>query len=145
MTAVDLSPVPLERAAQHARTAGLVDRITFTHHDLDQTFRAGSFDLVAAHYLHSPNDNCTGGCWNGRSARSPQAARCSWSVTPRSRPWSWDQRARFPTARQVLDGLELASQSWVVDVCEGRPRHAIGPNDESATVLDSIVRMRRAT
>lgn len=145
VTAVDVSPVALERAAQHSRAADLVDRITFAHHDLDQTFPDGSFDLVSAHYLHSPElllhrrmlERAIGAVAPGGTLLLVGHASLA--------PWSWDQHARLPTAREVLEGLELASQSWVVDVCEDRPRDATGPNGERATVLDSIVRVRRGT
>ena len=144
VTAVDVSPVALERAAQHARTAGVTDGITFAHRDLDGTFPAGSFDLVAAHYLHSPERQLHGQMLE-RSVGAVASGGTLLLVGHASvAPWSWDQHARLPTAREVLDRLELASQSWVVDVCEDRPRHAIRPNGESATVLDSIVRVRRA-
>ena len=53
VTAVDISPIALGRAAERARAAGVTHRITCAQHDLDEGFPAGSFDLVAAHYLHS--------------------------------------------------------------------------------------------
>jgi SAM-dependent methyltransferase len=54
VTAVDFSPVALERAAAVARARGLADRIEWRHEDLDVwTPKAGRFDLVTAHYLHA--------------------------------------------------------------------------------------------
>jgi SAM-dependent methyltransferase len=54
VTAVDFSPVALERAAAVARARGLADRIEWRHEDLNAwTPPEGSFDLVAAHYLHA--------------------------------------------------------------------------------------------
>ncbi|MCF6508900.1 class I SAM-dependent methyltransferase [Blastococcus sp. MG754426] len=54
VTAVDFSPVALERAAAAARARGLADRVEWVHADLEQWAPpAGGFDLVAAHYLHA--------------------------------------------------------------------------------------------
>ena len=54
VTAVDFSPVALERGAAKAAELGLADRIAWRHEDLDAwTPPERSFDLVTAHYLHS--------------------------------------------------------------------------------------------
>lgn len=54
VTAVDFSPVALERGAAQARARGLGDRIEWRHADLDAwTPPQGRFDLVTAHYLHA--------------------------------------------------------------------------------------------
>jgi SAM-dependent methyltransferase len=54
VTAVDFSPVALERAAARAAERGLADRIGWRREDLDVwTPPERSFDLVTAHYLHA--------------------------------------------------------------------------------------------
>jgi SAM-dependent methyltransferase len=54
VTAVDFSPVALERAAERSRERGLDDRIAWLHADLDTWIPPeGRFDLVTAQYLHS--------------------------------------------------------------------------------------------
>ena len=54
VTAVDFSPVALERGAARARELGLDDRIEWVHADLAAWQPpAGRFALVTAHYLHS--------------------------------------------------------------------------------------------
>ncbi|MGY2067752.1 class I SAM-dependent methyltransferase [Blastococcus sp. SYSU DS0619] len=54
VTAVDFSPVAVERGAALARARGLGDRIDWRHEDLDVWAPPeGRFDLVTAHYLHS--------------------------------------------------------------------------------------------
>ena len=54
VTAVDFSPVALERAAARTADRGLAERIDWVHADLDAwTPPAGRFDLVTAHYLHA--------------------------------------------------------------------------------------------
>ena len=54
VTAVDFSPVALQRGAAAARARGLADRVEWVHADLEEwTPPAGGFDLVTAHYLHA--------------------------------------------------------------------------------------------
>ncbi|GAA3392999.1 NAD(P)/FAD-dependent oxidoreductase [Cryptosporangium minutisporangium] len=56
VTAVDISGVALERAAQHAADAGVAGRIDFQRHDLGASFPDGEYDLVSAQFLHSWGD-----------------------------------------------------------------------------------------
>lgn len=54
VTAVDFSPVALERGAAAAAARGLADRVEWRHADLDSwTPPERAFDLVTAHYLHA--------------------------------------------------------------------------------------------
>ncbi|MCZ2861247.1 class I SAM-dependent methyltransferase [Blastococcus sp. VKM Ac-2987] len=54
VTAVDFSPVALDRGGKAARARGLGDRIEWVHADLDGwSPPEGRFDLVTAHYLHA--------------------------------------------------------------------------------------------
>lgn len=143
VTAVDVSAVALERAAAHARRAGVDDRITWARHDLDDTFPSGAFDLVSAHYLHSPEH-----AQSNRLLERAVAAVASRGTLllvghASVAPWSWDQHARLPGAVQVLERLGLDARNWTTVVCEDRAREATGPAGEQATVLDSIVRVER--
>lgn len=58
VTAVDVSPVGLAKAAEHARAAGeeVAGRIQWREVDVfaEQPVDLGSFDLVSCHYLHLP-------------------------------------------------------------------------------------------
>lgn len=54
VVAVDVSATALRRAAEAAAQRNLADRIVFECHDLNETFPAGTFDLISAQYLHSP-------------------------------------------------------------------------------------------
>ncbi len=145
VTAVDVSAVALARASSHAEAAGVADRIIWERHDLDHSFPAGSFDLVTAHYLHSPLP--------ARRAIALQHAAGAVSIGGRLlvvghasvAPWSWDQHADLPTARQVLDAMALVERNWSTEVCEDRPRQATGPNGEVATITDSVLRLTRTT
>lgn len=145
VTAVDVSAVALERAATHAHRAGVGDRITWDRHDLDETFPSGYYDLVSAHYLHSP-EHAQSSRLLGRAVAAVALHGTLLLVGHATvAPWFWDQHARLPGAVQVLDRLGLGAGDWTAVVCEDRPREATGPGGEHATVLDSIVRaVRRA-
>ncbi len=54
VTAVDVSEAALDRARDHARRAGLAQRIRWERHDLTDTLPTGEHDLVCAQFLHSP-------------------------------------------------------------------------------------------
>jgi SAM-dependent methyltransferase len=57
VTAVDLSEVALERAADHAAQSGVATQIEWLHRDVTQwNPEVSSFDLVAAHYFHLAPD-----------------------------------------------------------------------------------------
>jgi SAM-dependent methyltransferase len=145
VTGVDISTVALERAARRADAAGVAGRVTWQRHDLDESFPDGSFDLVTAHYLHSPLPTRRAVALQ-KAARAAAPGGTLLVVGHASvAPWSWDQHAELPTASQVLDALSLGvNHSWQVVVCEDRPRRASGPNGETATVTDSVVRLARS-
>ena len=144
VTGVDVSEVALERASRRATAAGVAGQVTWERLDLGESFPAGSFDLVTAHYLHSPRPT-------RRALALQQAAG---AVAPGGTllvvghasvaPWSWDEHADLPTASLVLDELGVRGDpSWQVVVCEDRPRSATGPSGEVATVTDSVLRLAR--
>lgn len=106
VAAVDVSSVVLSRAAGHARSAGVADGIVWKRHDLDATFPVGSFDLVTAHYLHSLDQVQHDGMLN-QAVQSVARGGALLLVGHTSvAPWSWDQHATFPGAR------ERSSTDW---------------------------------
>lgn len=57
VTALDVSQVALDRAAQHAREAGIADRVTALRHDLmSGDPLPGEYALVSAQFMHPPPD-----------------------------------------------------------------------------------------
>ncbi|MEU8636432.1 class I SAM-dependent methyltransferase [Amycolatopsis sp. NPDC048633] len=143
VTAADISGVATARLAACARDLGLADRITAERHDLAETFPAGRFDLVSAHYLHTPF----------ALPRARVLRRAARALTPGGRllvvdhgsvaPWSWDQDARFSSAPEVARSLELDPDGWTVERADALSRHATGPGGQVADVVDHLLLIRR--
>ncbi|WP_163852148.1 methyltransferase domain-containing protein [Pseudooceanicola aestuarii] len=144
VTAVDVSSVALDFAAKNAARNGVTERITFAQHDLATSFPKGSFDLVTASFLHSPQD------W----PRSEVLARAAAAVAPNGHllitehgsraPWSWSpENTHFPTAEDSLAGMRLALQDWhKLCLCK-IARDASGPEGQTARVEDNVIFLQR--
>ncbi|GGU78279.1 methyltransferase family protein [Streptomyces cavourensis] len=160
VTAVDLSAVAVERLNALARSHGLANRVTAEQHDLGASFPEapeapeapdstggpdGGFDLVTAHYLHTPFD----------LDRSAVLRRAAHALRPGGRllvvdhgstaPWSWNQDpdVRFPSPREVAEGLALDPAGWTVERADAPRRTATGPDGTTAEVTDHVLCVRR--
>ncbi|NGO68257.1 class I SAM-dependent methyltransferase [Streptomyces boncukensis] len=145
VTAVDVSAVAVERLAGLARAHGLADRITAERHDLGASFPAGAFDLVCAHYLHTPLD----------LDRASVLRAAGHALRPdglllvvdhgSTAPWSWNQDpdARYPSPRQVAADIGLDPAAWTVERADAPVRTATGPDGRTAEVTDHILLVRR--
>ncbi|MGP3975976.1 class I SAM-dependent methyltransferase [Streptomyces sp. 8N114] len=145
VTAVDISAVAVERLADLALSRGLGDRITAERHDLDGPFPLGWFDLICAHYLHTPLDL-------DRAAVLRAAAH---ALRPNGRllvvdhgstaPWSWNQDpdVRYPTPQEVAADMDLDPATWTVERADAPRRIATGPGGRTAEVTDHILIIRR--
>lgn len=143
VTAADRSGDAITRLAGRARALGLGDRVTAERHDLAETFPAGRFDLVSAHYLHA----------SFAVPRARVLRRAAEALSPGGRllvvdhgsvaPWSWDQDERFPSAREVARSLELDPGAWTVERAEALTRRATGPGGQVADVVDHLLLIRR--
>lgn len=145
VTGVDVSPVALARAAEHAADAGVSDRIDWAAHDLKQSFPPRSFDLVCAQYLHSRQEQA--------AEREPILQSAAAAVAPggalliighAAMPASAGHSdADLPTTQHTLAALELDSTQW------GEPRHLLvdqqrpGPDGETIHYSDNVLRIRR--
>lgn len=145
VTAVDISGVALDRAAERAVAAGVADRVTPERHDLAHTFPAGRFDLVAALYLHTqfdfPRDRVL-----QDAARAVAPGGLLLIVEHASiAPWSWnqDRDTPFPTPEGILASLELDRAQWQIERLAAPEREATGPNGQVATVRDNVIAIRR--
>lgn len=144
VTAVDVSTVALEIAARNAAAAEVTDRIRFEAHDLALSFPEGSFDLVTASFLHSPQE------WPRRQV----LARAAMAVAPGGHilivehasraPWSWSpENTRFPAVEETLTSMQLSPQDWLHRCVCPVARIASGPDGQSATVTDNILFLQR--
>jgi SAM-dependent methyltransferase len=145
VTAVDISGVALERAARNAaEVAGRID-IDWQRHDLGTTFPAGRFDLVSAHFLHSPGD----------MPREKILRTAAGAVAPGGvllvvghagfPPWEENPHpdVHLPTPQEVLEDLDLPDEEWEVLVCEEHERIQNDPSGRPITRTDNALKVRR--
>jgi 2-polyprenyl-3-methyl-5-hydroxy-6-metoxy-1,4-benzoquinol methylase len=140
VTGTDISQVALDRAAAHADDAGVADRITWERHDLTRSIPTGPFDLVSAHFLHSPVDDPRDAALRAAAAAVAPGGTLL-VVSHEAVPWHPEME--FPTAQEVLDSLAVERAKWTVERLDSRPRRATRPDGTEVDVSDSVVRLRR--
>ncbi|MBB5936304.1 class I SAM-dependent methyltransferase [Streptomyces zagrosensis] len=145
VTATDISPTALRRGADHAATAGVGDRIDWQQHDLANSFPAGAFDLVSAHFLHSPVELPRGEVL--RTAAGAVAPGGTLLIVGHAGfpPWEAepDPEVHFPTPDEVLADLALPMDRWDVLTADTYQRPLIGPDQRPTTRPDNTLRLRR--
>ncbi|WP_438295751.1 class I SAM-dependent methyltransferase [Streptomyces sp. HUAS TT7] len=141
VTAVDISAVAVERLAGLARSGGPGDRVVAVQHDLHDSFPEGEFDLICAHYLHTPFDLDRPTVLR-RAAHALRAGGHLLVVDHGSTaPWSWNQDpdAHYPTPAEVATGIDLDPAVWTVERAESPHRTATGPDGRTAQVIDNVL------
>ncbi|WP_104138450.1 cyclopropane-fatty-acyl-phospholipid synthase family protein [Cryobacterium sp. Y62] len=145
VTAVDISPTALARGEAAAAKAGLTGRIRWITADLATWQPDGPFDLVTAHFLQSPVP----------LPREVILHRAAATVVPggvllvvghaQFPPWSKHKPdgVPLPTADEVLTSLELDSEHWTIVTKAAVGREATGPDGQVATLVDSVLTLRR--
>ncbi|CAJ1501780.1 class I SAM-dependent methyltransferase [[Mycobacterium] burgundiense] len=146
VVAVDIANTALQRAAEALTAAGddLATRVRFERHDLTVSFPQGSYDLVTAHFLHSPHG------WD----RNPLMRRAAAAVAPGGRllivdhaeapPWS--ERIHdheFPSAEAVVAGMELDPAQWERERVERAEWEGTGPDGRPGSLVDNVIVLRR--
>ena len=147
VTAVDIAATAIARAESLAARRGIPDdRITWLIEDLSVWQPTDTYDLVSACFLQSPID----------FPRTEVLQRVASAVAPgghllvvshaEAPPWSNALHAehRFPTVADELAALPPDRAGWQVLVGEPRPRRAVGPDGEEATLRDNVVLARRS-
>ncbi|MET4611727.1 SAM-dependent methyltransferase [Rhodococcus sp. PvR044] len=145
VTAVDISAVAAARLADLAVACGLGDFLAAERHDLHESFPPGAFDLICAHYLHTPFDldRTTVLCAAAHALRP--GGRLLVVDHGSTTPWSWNQDPdlRYPTPREIAAGLDLDPTTWTVERAEAPRRIATGPGGHTAEVTDHVLLIRR--
>jgi SAM-dependent methyltransferase len=146
VTATDISQIALDRAAQHAAAADATDRIDWQRHDLGTSFPAGIFDLVSAHFLHSPRSDMPREKIL-RTAASAVAPGGVLLVVGHAGFPSWEHGphpyVHFPTPEEVLEALDLPDGQWEVLLSEEHQRSQTGPDGRPTTRTDNTLKVRR--
>ncbi|CDR17546.1 SAM-dependent methyltransferase [Streptomyces iranensis] len=145
VTAVDISAVAVERLAALALSHGLSDRVTTVRHDVHTSFPPSEFDLICAHYLHTPFDLDRATVLRSAAHALRPGGRLLVVDHGSAAPWSWDQDpdTRYPSPQEVAAGIDLAPETWTVERADAPRRIATGPGGQTAEVTDHILLVRR--
>lgn len=147
VTAVDLSPVALERGAARARELGdaIARRIAWQQVDLVGWIpAAGRYDLVSAQFMHLPQPQ------RENLHRRLAAAVAPGGVLLVVGHHPWDLRTTvsrpnvpelFYTAADVAAVLD--PRQWTILAEEARPRPAVDPDGREVTIHDAVLTARR--
>jgi len=144
VTAVDVSSTVLGYASANASQSGVTDKISFEQHDLTMSFPDGLFDLVLASFFYSPTPLERAKVLGLAAERVVSGGRILIINHGSRAPWSWaSPDAHFPTAQEMYESLGLEENEWSKQYVEDVERLAKGPNGEEATVIDSVIFLRR--
>jgi SAM-dependent methyltransferase len=145
VVAVDVSETALARAGAEARARGVLDRIDFQHHDLSDSFPAGSFDLASAQFLHSTvrlerpqilRNAAKAVAVGGLLVIVDHAAAPPFSKkVPHDHP--------FPSTEEVLAELDLPDAEWERARVEVVDRDGTDPDGHPFTWRDNLMVLRR--
>jgi thioredoxin reductase/SAM-dependent methyltransferase len=143
VTGVDIARAALDEAIAEAAQAGVSDRTRWLRRDLNGDFPEGTWDLVAATYLHSPVE----------LARDEVLRRAAAAVAPggtllvvgHQGPPSWQPEmpphVQFPTADDVVAAVGEAG--WTVERAETVVVQLTAPDGTPGSRTDNVVRLRR--
>ena len=138
VTATDISQTALDVAARHAAEAGV--EVAWERHDLAVSQPEGSFDLVAASFLHSDVELPRARIL--RAAAGAVAPGGTLLIVGHA-PSAEHHHGDLPSPEEVVAELALSGDDWELQVCELRERmHAFAGEAPKARV-DSVVRLRR--
>lgn len=145
VTAVDISPTALDRGLTAAHSAGVAERIDWIEADLGSWHPSGEFDLVTAHFLHSPVE-LPRELIRRRSASAVALSGVLLIVGHGAfPPWSSHRHEGppLPGPDEVLAGLELEMTEWTVLTSALIDRAAVSPQGDSVVMTDAVLALRR--
>ncbi len=132
------------RAAADAR--GVADRIEFVQIDLSESFPAGTFDLISAQFLHSTLE----------FDRQTVLVKAAAALQPNgllvivdhgsAPPWPSKldhHHHEFPSAEEVVAGLNLDADEFERVRIESVERQAVGPEGQQHPWMDNVIVLRR--
>jgi SAM-dependent methyltransferase len=145
VVAVDISDTALGRAREAADSRGVADRIEFVQLDLSDSFPDGTFDLVSSQFLHStvPLDRTK------ILANAAAALRSDGLLVivdhGSAPPWvsKLDHHHEFPSAEEVIAGLDLSADQFERLRVEAVERQAVGPEGQQRPWMDNVMVLRR--
>ncbi|MGI4894012.1 MAG: class I SAM-dependent methyltransferase [Janthinobacterium lividum] len=146
VTGVDVSDTALARARVHAEQSGVTTSVSFEQHDLGATFPTGTFDLVAASFLHSyAHLDRDGVLRRAADAVAPGGALVVIGHVQRP-PWAdpLPVEVVLPTPDDVHAALDLDPGRWSVRRAELVEREVDGPGTRRATIADGLLVAVRA-
>ncbi|MEU4619909.1 bifunctional NAD(P)/FAD-dependent oxidoreductase/class I SAM-dependent methyltransferase [Actinoplanes sp. NPDC023801] len=140
VTAVDISTVALERAAGHAAEAGVAEKITFRHADLQKDPAGEGYDLVSAQFMHLPPEPRRELYTRLAAAVAPGGTLLVVGHHPLDLA-TFVGRMHFPdmlfTAEEIA--ALLPPDSWKVVTAEARPRPGTDPEGRAITIHDAVL------
>jgi len=141
----DVSEVALGRATEHSREVGVDGDISWEQHDVTSTFPPGSFDLVSAHFFQSPIELPAGEILAKAAATINPGGWILIVGHAAFPPWARNAHADqvFPTAKEIVESLNLDATNWNARIVEEQEREATGPDGEQATLIDNVVLVQR--
>lgn len=147
VTAVDVSRVALDTAAERAERAGVSSRISWQRADLCEWATQETFDVVMALFLHTPLELDAPAVL----AHAAAATRNNGTLLTVGHytlpPWAWDSDATdgLLSASQLADVLGVHEPDWRTVLVEEVPRTVTGRDGHASTVLDAVLHAVRAT
>jgi SAM-dependent methyltransferase len=141
VTGVDVSPVALDRAARHAEERGVAERTSFAQVDLmaGEALPTG-FDLVSTQFMHLPTSVFERAYVAiGRAVRPGGVLLVVGHHPADAATGLRNERLSHLlfTPEQVTTVLDEAE--WDIRVADAPTREAIGPDDQTVTVTDTVV------
>jgi SAM-dependent methyltransferase len=144
VVAVDISDTALGRAREAASARGVADRIDFVQRDLSEGLPEGSFDLISSQFLHSkvPLDRET----ILASAAATLRPGGVLVIVDHGAPPPWTSKLdhhEFPSADEVVAGLNLSADEFEQVRVDAVERQAVGPEGEQRPWMDNVIVLRR--
>ena len=144
VTAVDFAEAALARTAEHAREAGVGDRVDTRRVDVRTFEPAGeTWDLVTSHFFHLPDGAMPDVVRRLASGVAPGGTLLVVGHAPSDLHTGLrhGHHSFMHTAEQLLPALD---DGWEVEVCESRPRTQAHPETgEEIDIADTVLRARR--